>query len=99
MCLKWYTFKVFVLRIITYATQLIICSDVHVWRTSRNIQQLYLCDWSLVEARIFESMEEDEEHDYDHTFMDDSSAQGGAEEIYSVGEDNSNMCEDVVIDT
>ena len=58
-----------------------------------------MCDWPLHEARIFESMEEDEERVYDHTLMDDSSAQGGAKEIYSVGEDNSNMCEDVVIDT
>ena len=61
-----YTFKVFVLRI-TYATQIITCSNVHIWRTSRNIQHLYLCNWSRVEARIFESMEEDEERDYDHT--------------------------------
>ena len=33
------------------------------------------------------------------TYVIMSSAQGGDKEIYSVGEDNSNMCEDVVIDT
>ena len=59
---KGYIFKVFVLHI-TYTTQPITCSYVHVWMTSRNIQHLYLCDWSLVEAHIFESMEEDEERD------------------------------------
>ena len=30
--------------------------------------------------------------------VDDSSAQGGEKEIYSVGEDNSNMCKNVVIE-
>ena len=28
--------------------------------------------------------------------IDDSSPQGGDKDIYSVGEDNSNMCKDVV---
>jgi hypothetical protein len=41
--------------------------------------------------------EEDEECDYDHTLIDDFSAHGGEKGNYSVGEDNSNMCEDVVI--
>ena len=54
---------------------------------------------SLIEAHLFGSMEEDEECDYDHTLIDDSSAQGGDKENCSVGEDNSNMCKDVVIET
>ena len=45
---------------------------------------------SLVEAQLFESMEEDEECDYDHTLID--------KENYSVGEGNSNICKDVVIE-
>ena len=53
---------------------------------------------SLVEAQLFESMEEDEECDYDHTLIDDSSAQGGDKENCSVGEGNSNICKDVVIE-
>jgi hypothetical protein len=36
-------------------------------------------------------MEEDEECNYDHTSVDESSAQGGKKENCSVGEDNSNM--------
>ena len=44
-------------------------------------------------------MEEDEECDYDHTLIDDSSAQGGDKENCSDGEDNSNMCKDVVVET
>ena len=44
-------------------------------------------------------MEEDEEYDYNHTLIDDSSAQDGDKENCSVGEDNSNMCMDVVIAT
>ena len=44
-------------------------------------------------------MKEDERCDYDHILIDDSSAQGGDKENYSVGEDNSNMCKDVVIET
>ena len=43
-------------------------------------------------------MGEDEESDYDPTF-DISSAQSGDKENYSVGEDNSNMYMDVVIET
>ena len=42
-----------------------------------NIQH---CTWllgSLIKAHLFESMKEDEECDYDHTLIDDSSAQGG----------------------
>ena len=35
---------------------------------------------------------------YDHTLIDDSSAQGGDKENYIV-EDNSNMSKDVTIDT
>ena len=44
-------------------------------------------------------MEEDEACDYDHTLIDDYSAQGGDKENCSVGEDNSTMCKDVVIET
>ena len=53
----------------------------------------------VVIITLFGSMEEDEECDYDHTLIDDSSAQGGDKENCSVGEDNSNMCKDVVIET
>jgi hypothetical protein len=41
----------------------------------------------------------DEECDYDHTWIDDSSTQGGDKENCHVGEDNSNMCKDVAIET
>ena len=44
-------------------------------------------------------MEEDEECDYDHTLIDDSSTQGGDKENCSAREDNSNICKDVVIET
>ena len=42
---------------------------------------------SLIEAHLFGGMEEDEECVYDHTMIDDSSAQSGDKEICSV-EDN-----------
>ena len=54
---------------------------------------------SIIQARLFESVKEDEELDYDHTLVDDCSAQGDNKENCSVGEDNSNMCKDVVIET
>ena len=38
-----------------------------------------------------------EECDYDNTLTDDSRQQGGDKKNRSVGEDNSNMCKDVVI--
>lgn len=38
----------------------------------------------------FGSMKDDEE--YDHTLIDDSSAQGGGKEDCSVGQKNLNMC-------
>jgi hypothetical protein len=44
----------------------------------------------LIKAHLFGSMDED--CGYDHTLIDDSSAQGGDKESCSVGEDNSNMC-------
>ena len=44
-------------------------------------------------------MEEDDERDYDHTLIGDYSAQGGDKENCTVGKDNSNMCNDVVIET
>ena len=43
-------------------------------------------------------MHEDEECDHGHMLIDDSSAQGGDKENYSIGEDNSNTCKDVVIE-
>ena len=46
----------------------------------------------LIKAHLFGSMEEDEECGYDHTLIDDSSAQGGDKESCSVGKANSNMC-------
>jgi len=51
---------------------------------------------SLIEVLLFGSMKEDEECDYDHTLVNDSSAQGGHKTKCSVGEDNSNMSKDVV---
>ena len=39
-----------------------------------------------------------DECDYDHTWIDDSSAQGSEKENCSVGEDDSNVCKDVVIE-
>jgi hypothetical protein len=54
---------------------------------------------SIIEAHLFGSMEEDGELDYDHTLIDDSSAQGDDKEICGVGEDNSNMWKDVAIET
>ena len=53
---------------------------------------------SLIEAHLFGSTEEDEEYDNDHKLIDNSSAQGNDKENYSVGENNSNMCKDVVIE-
>ena len=35
---------------------------------------------SFIEVHLFESMEKDEEWDYDHTLIDDSSAQGSDKE-------------------
>ena len=35
---------------------------------------------------------------YDHTWIGDSNAQGGDKENCSAGEDNSNMCKDVIIE-
>jgi hypothetical protein len=46
---------------------------------------------SLIKAHLFGGMEEDEECDYDHTMIDDSSARSGDKENSSAGEDNSNM--------
>ena len=43
-------------------------------------------------------MEEDEECDYDHTLIGGSNAQGGDKESCSVGDGNSNMWKDVVIE-
>ena len=44
-------------------------------------------------------MEEDGECDYDHILIDDSSAECGDMENYSVGVDDFNMCKDDVIET
>ena len=44
-------------------------------------------------------MKENEKCDYDHTLIDDSSAQGDDKENYGVREDNSNKCKDVIIET
>ena len=43
-----------------------------------------ICTWmvgSLIAAHLFESMEVDEECDYDRTLIDDSSTQGGVKEM------------------
>ena len=55
--------------------------------------------FALIDDHLFGNMEEDEECDHNHTLIDDSSAQGGDKENCNVGEDNSNMCNDVVIET
>ena len=64
------------------------------------IQHLYLYRTlgHFFEAHLFRIMQDGEECDYDHTLIDDFSAQGGDKEYCSVGEDNSNMCKDVVIE-
>ena len=53
---------------------------------------------SFFEAHLFRIMQDGEECDYDHTLIDDFSAQGGDKEYCSVGENHSNMCKDVVIE-
>ena len=72
---------------------------VHVWRTSRK-DTTFLLVWqgSFIEASLLGNMKEDEQCDYDHTLIDDSSAQGGDKENCHVGEDNLKMCKDVVIE-
>ena len=54
---------------------------------------------SFIEAHLLGSMEEDEECDYAHILINDSSAQGDDKYNCSVGKDNSNMCKDIVIET
>ena len=54
---------------------------------------------SLIKGHLFGSMKEDDAYDYYHIRIDDSSAQGGDQNNYSIGEDNSNMYHDIVIDT
>ena len=49
-----------------------------------------------IEDHLFGSMKEDEECEYDHTLIDDSSAQSDDKKNYSVGEDNSSMWKDEV---
>ena len=51
---------------------------------------------SLFKAHLLGSIEEDKKCDYDHTLVEDSSAQGGVKAICCVGEGNSNMRKDVV---
>ena len=53
---------------------------------------------SLIEAHLFGSMKEDEECDYDPPWFVDSRAQRDGKENCGVGEDNSSMCKDVVIE-
>ena len=60
-----------------------------------NIQHCTCMVGSFIEVHLFGSVEEDEEGDYDHTWIDDPSAQGGHKENYIVGEDNSNMCKEL----
>jgi hypothetical protein len=54
---------------------------------------------SFIKDNLFGSMEEDEECEYDHKLINDSSAHDGGTENYNVGEDNSSMWKDVVIET
>ena len=44
-------------------------------------------------------MKADDEYDYNHIRIDDSSVQDGDKKNYSVGEEDSNMYHDIVIDT
>ena len=53
----------------------------------------------LIEAHLFGNMKEDEKCDYDHTLIDDYSVQDDDKKNCSVGEDNSNMCNDVAMKT
>jgi hypothetical protein len=53
---------------------------------------------SLIKAHLFGSIKEDKECDYDHTWIDESSAECGDKEYCSVGEDNLNICKYVVIE-
>ena len=54
---------------------------------------------SLVEAHLSGSMKDEEECDYDPMLIVDYSARGGDRENFRVGDNNSNMCKDVVIET
>ena len=49
----------------------------------------------LEKGHLFGSLKENEECDYDHTMMDNPSAQGSEKGDCSVDEDNSNMYKDV----
>jgi hypothetical protein len=72
----------------TYATQIVTCSYIPMWRTCKKIYNIRTCMvGSLVDARLFGSMGEDE-CDYDHTSINDSSAQDGDKANCSVGEDD-----------
>ena len=53
--------------------------------------------WSLIEATLFGSMEEDKECDYDHILM--ILVHKVVARKISVGEDNSNTCKNVIIKT
>ena len=47
---------------------------------------------SLIEAQLFGSMQEDEENDYDHMLIDDSSAHVVTRKIVVLEKNNLNMC-------
>ena len=53
---------------------------------------------SLIEAHLFEGMEQNEECDCDHTLIDVSSVEGSDKENCNVWQENSNMCKDNVIE-
>jgi hypothetical protein len=61
-----------------------------------NIQYLYLYVRVSYRGSFLGKYAGGCEYDYNHTLIDDSSAQGGDKENYSVWEDNSNMCKNVV---
>ena len=46
---------------------------------------------SLIKTYLFGSIKMNEECDYDHTLIDDSSAQGGDKKTSNNGEDNPSM--------
>ena len=82
-CTKGFLFFYFFSRIAyTYTTQIITSNYVHEWRTSRKYTTIVL----VGQAYLFGRMKEDEKCDYDHKLIDDSSAQGGDKDNYSVGE-------------
>ena len=73
---------------------------MYVWRNSIRFTTFVLVWWAHLLRLIYLEIwrRQHIECGYDHTLNDDSSAQGGDKENCNVGEDKSNMCNDVVIE-